>query len=46
MKRATQEATVVSHVAVGGRHTFKSGKHESLQPRLGVLALLIFAGTI
>jgi|GEM_PF-2620223 len=46
MKRAKQEATVSSHVAVGRRHTFKSGKHESLQTRLGVLALPIFAGTI
>lgn len=35
MKRAKQEATVSSHVAVGRRHTFKSGKHESLQTRLG-----------
>ena len=46
MKRAKRQAIVASHVAVGGRHTFKFGKHESLQTRLGVLALLIFAGTI
>ena len=36
----------LEYVAVGGRHTFKFGKLESLQTRVGVLALLIFAGTI
>jgi hypothetical protein len=46
MKRAKREAIVASHAAVGGRHTFKFGKHESLQTRWGALAILIFAGTI
>ena len=46
MKHVKREAIVASHVAAGGRHTFKFGKHESLQTRLVALALLIFAGTI
>ena len=46
MKHVKREAIVASHVAAGGKHTFKIGKHDNLQTRLGVLALLTFAGTI